>query len=204
MSESSTGEYRVSIALRDFTYIPNLITLSRIIFIPPILFFLAQKTVAYQAIGFVLIALCFFTDWLDGFLARRLNQVSALGKMLDPLIDKIVVTAIIIALIASYRFPWWAVVIFVSKEVALAFLGFFTIGRKKRAVAANFWGKFNLWMQGITIGFYILDALFHYEITPLNYLKWIFLTLALITTLISAFSYGKIFVEASRKGEDQW
>jgi len=203
MSESSSGEYKVSIAFRDFFYIPNLITLSRIIFIPPILFFLSQKTVTHQAIGFVLIALCFFTDWLDGFLARRLNQVSVLGKMLDPIIDKIVVTAIIIALIAYYKFPWWAVVIFVSKDIGLAFFGFFTIGKNKRAVAANFWGKVNLWMQGCTIGFYILDALFDYQITPLNYLKIIFLTLALITTFISAFSYGTIFLKASRKGENQ-
>ena len=202
MSESSTSEYKVSITFRDFFYIPNLITLSRIIFVPPILLFLSQKTVANQAIGLALIALCFFTDWLDGFLARRLNQVSALGKILDPLIDKIIVITIMIAFITYYKFPLLAVVIFVSKDIGLVFSGLFMIGRTNSAIAANFWGKLNLWMQGGTIGFYVLDALFDYQITPLNYLKMIFLTLALITTFISALSYGKIFVKTLRKGEN--
>ena len=118
-----------------------------------------------------------------------------MGKILDPIIDKIVVIVITIVLIKYYEFPWWAVVIFASKDVGLMFIGLFMIGKTNSAIAANFWGKLNLWMQGITIGFYVIDSFI-----PLNQLKMIFLTFALITTFISAFSYGTIFAKIIRKG----
>jgi CDP-diacylglycerol--glycerol-3-phosphate 3-phosphatidyltransferase len=164
--------------------LPNVITITRLVFLPFIIWCLSHQTVTYRIASFVLAALCFSTDWLDGYLARRLNQVSALGKMLDPVVDKVVVVAIVIALIVYRDLPLWAVIIFAGKDIGFIFIGLFMIRRMNIGIAANFWGKLNLWMLGGMSGLYIIDAPF----------KVVFLIAALITTIIALFSYGAIFL----------
>ena len=191
MSLSSRGEYRVSFTLRDAFNVPNLMTLSRLLFIPLIIYCLSQReSLAYQITTFVLMVVCFFTDWLDGYLARRLNQVSALGKTIDPIIDKIVIIAFIIALVAYRDFPLWATFIFAGKEFILMLLGLTTIKRTQTAVAANIWGKINMWMLGIMSGLYVINSSF----------KIVFLMAGLVTSVIAFFVYGIIFMKIIIKG----
>jgi CDP-diacylglycerol--glycerol-3-phosphate 3-phosphatidyltransferase len=140
--------------------------------------------------SFGLVVICFLTDWLDGYLARRLNQVSALGKAIDPAIDKIVVIAFVIALIVYRDFPLWAALIFAGKDLILIVFGLIMIKRIKTAIAANIWGKINLWMLGIMSGLYVINSPF----------KIVFLIVGLITTVISFLSYSIVFSEIIRRG----
>jgi CDP-diacylglycerol--glycerol-3-phosphate 3-phosphatidyltransferase len=133
-------------------------------------------------------AVCFFTDWLDGYLARRLNQVSALGKTMDPIIDKIVVIAFVIALIFYRDFPLWAALIFAGKDLILMVFGLVMIKLRKTAIAANIWGKINMWVLGGMSGLYVINYPF----------KIVFLIAALITTVITLFSYSIIFIKIIR------
>jgi len=189
MLKSSHGEYKFSIAFKDVFYVPNLITLSRLPFIPLIIYCLSQRgSRAYQMVSLGLMVVCFFTDWLDGYLARRLNQVSALGKTIDPIIDKIVVIALVIALIVYRDFPLWAALIFAGKDFILMVLGLAAIKLKKTAVAANIWGKINLWLLGGMSSLYVINYPF----------KIVFLIAALITTVITLFSYSIIFIKIIR------
>jgi CDP-diacylglycerol--glycerol-3-phosphate 3-phosphatidyltransferase len=191
MLKSSHGEYKFSIAFKDVFYVPNLITLSRLPFVPLIIYCLSQRdSRGYQMLSFGLMAVCFFTDWLDGYLARRLNQVSALGKTIDPIIDKIVVIAFMIALIVYRDFPLWAAFIFAGRDFILMMLGLLAIKLRKTAVAANIWGKINLWLLGGMSGLYVINS-------PL---KIGFLIAALITTVITLFSYSIIFIRIIRRG----
>lgn len=190
MPKSSHGEYKVSFALREVFYVPNLITLSRLPFVPIIIYCLSQRdSRVYQMVSFGLMAVCFLTDWLDGYLARRLNQVSALGKTIDPIVDKIVVIAFVIALIVYRDLPLWAVLIFACKDFILMLLGLVAIKLRKTAVAANIWGKINLWMLGSMSGLYVINSPF----------KYVFLIAGLITTVIAFFSYSIIFIKIIRR-----
>ena len=99
--------------------LPNILTLSRIAFIPVlfILLFFPGKTTSFFA------ALCFalasFTDFLDGFFARKRNSITRLGKILDPLADKLLITACLIMLIPLHEVAAWVVAIIVSREIAI-------------------------------------------------------------------------------------
>ena len=187
MPKFSQGEYKVSIVFREVFYVPNLITLSRLPFVPIIIYCLSQQdSRAYQIASFGLTAICFFTDWLDGYLARRLNQVSALGKTIDPIVDKIIVIAFVIALIVYRGFPLWAALIFACKDFILMILGLIAIKFRKTAVAANIWGKINMWLLGGIIGLYIINSPFE--------IKIVFLIAGLITTVIVFFSYSIVFI----------
>jgi len=189
MPKSSHGEYKVTIKLKEFLYIPNLITLSRLPFIPIIIYCLSHRgSTTYQIASFVLVAVCFFTDWLDGYMARRLNQVSALGKTIDPIADKIIVIAFVIALIIYRDFPLWAALIFVCKDLLLLILGAIAIKMKKPVIAANIWGKINLWLLAMMSSLYVINAPF----------KFVFLIASLTTTAIAVFTYGIIFVKIIR------
>jgi len=144
-------------------------------------------------VSFGLVAICFLTDWLDGYLARRLNQITSLGKAIDPVVDKIVVISFVIALIVYRDFPLWAALIFVCKDLILMGFGVAMIKLRKTAIAANIWGKINLWMLGSMSGLYVLNAPF----------RIVFLIAGLITTVIAVFSYSIVFVRTIKGGQSE-
>ena len=77
------------ISTRDFLLLPNLLAIFRILILPFIFYFLAQDTHSGLIVALVLIALAVGSDVLDGYAARRLNQITDLGKILDPVADKL-------------------------------------------------------------------------------------------------------------------
>jgi len=95
---------------------------------------------------FVIIAVftvVFLTDLLDGYLARRLNQFSEFGKLLDPVVDKIIVATGLSMLLISphYYLPIWIVAVVVGKDVLLLLGGSLVLGKRAKAIPANIWGK---------------------------------------------------------------
>ena len=96
---------------QDAVNLPYLLTMARIVMIPACLVFLAQDTRRggfWAALVFTLAAI---TDLLDGWLARKLNVVSVLGKLLDPLADKLIVMASLVWMVPMGRIPAWVVVL---------------------------------------------------------------------------------------------
>ena len=83
--------------------LPNLLTLSRILAVPILVFLLWRPTPVDYAITFVLYCIVGITDYFDGYLARAHGQISRLGQFLDPIADKIMVAAVIMMLVASRR-----------------------------------------------------------------------------------------------------
>ena len=99
--------------------LPNVLTLIRIAFIPVlfvVLFFPGKLASLFAAVLFMIASL---TDFFDGFLARRRNSVTRLGKVLDPLADKLLISVCLIMLISVHQIPAWAVVIIVAREMAI-------------------------------------------------------------------------------------
>ena len=123
--------------MQDLFNIPNSITLSRLLGIPLILYLLHDPNIhnRWWSMGiFLVVAL---TDWLDGYLARKLDQVSDIGKFLDPLVDKLLVLIIFLALIEMQLIPAWGVGLILAREMAIAG---WRVNQPKIS-GANIWGK---------------------------------------------------------------
>jgi CDP-diacylglycerol--glycerol-3-phosphate 3-phosphatidyltransferase len=103
----------------DAFNLPNLLTMGRVVMIPLCLYFLDhgdQKSCFYAAFIFTLAAL---TDVLDGYLARKLDVVSVLGKFLDPLADKLIVMASLVWMVPMGRIPGWVVIVLLAREISV-------------------------------------------------------------------------------------
>ena len=100
--------------------LPTWITVSRLLGVPIVLYLLATPSDFHRWVACGVFLIAAGTDWLDGYLARRLNQVTDLGKFLDPLVDKLLVFAPLLALIEMGQVPAWGVFLIVARELTIA------------------------------------------------------------------------------------
>jgi CDP-diacylglycerol--glycerol-3-phosphate 3-phosphatidyltransferase len=115
---TARAERRRTLA-QDAVNIPNLLTMGRVVMIPVFIWLLdlnTPKDNLWAAIVFTLAAL---TDALDGYLARRLGVVSVLGKLLDPLADKLIVMAALVWMVPMGRVPAWVVVALLARDISV-------------------------------------------------------------------------------------
>jgi CDP-diacylglycerol--glycerol-3-phosphate 3-phosphatidyltransferase len=131
--------------------LPTIITVSRLFGVPIILYLLWNPTPTHQLIALVVFLLAAGTDWLDGYLARRLNQVTELGKFLDPLVDKLLVMAPLLSLVEMGRIPAWGVFLILAREITIA--GWRV--NQTQISGANLWGKLKTVSQIGAIAFLI-------------------------------------------------
>ena len=100
--------------------LPTWITLSRLIAVPIIFgLFVWQDSELSRLIALSVFAIAALTDWLDGYLARKLNQITELGKFLDPLVDKVLTIALFLLLIELDQVPAWAVFLMITRELLI-------------------------------------------------------------------------------------
>ncbi len=100
--------------------LPTWITISRLLGVPIMLYGLQVPTAQTRWILMVVFLVVAGTDWLDGYLARRLNQVTELGKFLDPLVDKLMVLAPLMSLVELRQIPAWGVFLILARELTIA------------------------------------------------------------------------------------
>lgn len=102
--------------------LPNWITVARIVLIPVFLVLAYRDTTGYAVAALAVFLVASLSDYLDGYLARRHERVSRLGKFLDPLADKLLVGAALVVLVAQRSFPLWAALAIALREVAVQIL----------------------------------------------------------------------------------
>jgi CDP-diacylglycerol--glycerol-3-phosphate 3-phosphatidyltransferase len=121
--------------------LPTWITVSRLLGVPLLLVLLQAPTPAQRwwAMGIFVVAAG--TDWLDGYLARRLDQVTDLGKFLDPLVDKLLVMAPLLMLVELNQVPAWGVFLIVAREITIAGWRVNPAMQGGAVPGANLWGK---------------------------------------------------------------
>ncbi len=122
--------------------LPTWVTVSRLLVLPLILYWLQAPTptTRWLCLGCFLVGA--LTDWLDGYLARRLNQVTDLGKILDPLVDKLLVLGPLLALVQLQQVPAWGVFLILARELLIS--GWRVNPNLSGATSvsgANWWGK---------------------------------------------------------------
>ena len=151
--------------------LPNKISMVRILMIPVFLVVLlveipgisfvvpVVEVALYRYIATVIFLAAAFTDFLDGYIARKRNQVTDLGKFLDPLSDKLLVMAAMLYLVGIYpsQLPSWIVVIILAREFIIS--GFRTIAARRGIVlAADVWGKVKTVFQIIMISAILVEV----------------------------------------------
>lgn len=149
--------------------LPNRITLARICLIPIMMFFTGgfqfypepihwgsfQLSVNHL-VAAVIFLLAASTDGIDGYIARKYNMVTNLGKLLDPLADKLLVSAVLISLVELGRCDSWIAIVIISREFAVTGLRQIALLEGK-VVAASKWGKIKTVVQIVAISLLLLN-----------------------------------------------
>lgn len=163
--------------------IPNLLTIIRIFMIPVFLILTSISTdLVWNIVAAVIFALASFTDYLDGYLARKWKVVTNFGKFADPLADKMLVMSAFIMLVGMKMAPAWVVAIIICRELAVTGLRLVLVENGGTVLAAAMPGK----IKTVTQMFSIIFLLCH-----LNLLGTILLYIALFFTIYSGYDYFK-------------
>jgi CDP-diacylglycerol--glycerol-3-phosphate 3-phosphatidyltransferase len=171
--------------------LPNTLTLARIFLVPLLVVVLLTRFeaqlifgVAKEVIGAVIFGLAALTDWLDGYLARRRHQITSLGQLMDPLADKLLITAALISLVQMGLASAWMVAVILGRELGITVLRSLSHARGV-IIPASPIGKIKMVVQVIAILLLMLGN--HFWLFLL--LGQLALWLVLVTALVSAADY---------------
>jgi CDP-diacylglycerol---glycerol-3-phosphate 3-phosphatidyltransferase len=176
---------------------PNALTILRIFFVPLLVAALVQEDVSVRVAGLLVtnewLALAIFlsaaaTDLLDGYLARRWRQVTTIGTLLDPIADKLLVSAALISLVQERVLPGWMAVLIVGREFAVSGLRSIAAAEGYTIKASDL-GKTKMFSQVIAISCMLISVRHHAFRLPAMVLMWGVVFFA----LLSAFSYFRKF-----------
>jgi CDP-diacylglycerol---glycerol-3-phosphate 3-phosphatidyltransferase len=136
--------------------LPNALSLVRIFLIPVLVVFLIAVPRPYNFTAAAVFLAAVLTDWLDGRIARRTRQVTTLGKLLDPVADKLLISASLISLVQVGRVQAWMVVLIVGRDIAVT--GLRAIAAAQNVVIqANDFGKLTMTAEVIAVALLILN-----------------------------------------------
>lgn len=154
-----------------------------------------METRDYYLIGFIIL-LSAITDLLDGWVARRFNQITELGKVIDPVADKLTQTALVICLLFRYPFMWVIFILFIVKELFMGINGLVLLKRGKKLDGAKWFGKWSTAVFYLTMG-----VLITFPNLPSGFVGTLMIITGIFLT-ISFLLYIPEFIKLYRKKED--
>ena len=181
--------------------LPNILTLARIFFVPLVVAALVQEHRVYSfqffgfeiALGNEMLALVIFlvaaiTDMLDGYLARKWSQITTLGMLLDPIADKLLISASLIALVEVRAVPAWMVILIIGRDFAISGLRSIAMSEGYLIPASDL-GKSKMVLQVAAVGM-AMASLRHPEWQTLTtFVLWA----SVVFTLVAAIDYARQF-----------
>lgn len=175
--------------------LPNALTIARVLALPFCawaLFKNGGNDPDWQIIAWCMFFVVGMTDVLDGRIARKRNQISSFGTLLDPIADKAFIATALIGLSLLEKMPWWVTIVILAREIGITILRFAVI--KRGIIAASKGGKIKSLLQNFSVGFYILP-LPEYLFIPRD----ILLGIAIILTMTSGYEYIRDVIKAGNK-----
>ena len=167
---------------------PNAITIARIALIPCGVYAIFKNggdDTTWQIIAWCIYFTLGLSDLLDGHLARSTNQVSELGKFLDPVADKALIGSAMISLSILDRFPWWITIVILAREIGITLFRLAVI--RGGVIPANRGGKIKSTFQSFGVGFFMLPMP-----ESLYWFRDGFMAIAIILTIVTGFNYVRL------------
>lgn len=184
-----------------FVNLPNSITIARLGLTIVYVITASQSGIAAAWITLAAFVVAATTDWLDGYLARKLNLVTALGKLLDPLVDKILVCAAFVHLTVEHLCPMWVTILIIGREFLVTGLRQIAVERGV-VMAADRWGKLKTIFQMIFVIVALLwiclqphsnpNAIaqgLRWLVDPIHHITPVTMWIALFLTCLSGWNY---------------
>lgn len=193
--------------------VPNALTVLRILMVPLFLVLLLTdggNDVTLRWWALIVFLLAMFTDFVDGYLARRNNLITNFGKIADPIADKSLMAAALIGLVIIVELPWWVPVIILVREFGITVLRFFMI--RIIVMPASRGGKIKTVLQTAAIGLFLLLFPLSAVVPSLVYvillvIAWIIMTAAIVVTIVTGVDYcvqaAKLYKDAKSGGDAQ-
>jgi len=177
--------------------LPNSLSLFRVAVVPALMVFMLVESRAGDIIALCLFLAAVASDFLDGYIARRRRQTSVLGVFLDPLADKLLVTAALVSLVQLSQLSAWVAMIVIARELAVSGLRM-VAASQNLVIAASIWGKVKTTAQMVAIAALLMGPRWieaRWEVWGSRVI-WYLVILMLILTVVSGVHY---FVRAGSK-----
>jgi len=172
--------------------LPNAISLLRIFTAPILILLLISPDKKTNLIAAIVFAVASLTDWLDGYLARKMGLETTFGKFLDPLADKLLIATALVMLIPMGRVPVWMAALIIGREIAVTGLRA-VVSREGVIISASRLGKYKTVFQIVSV----IALLVHYKFLGIDFhiVGTAFLWIALVFTLWSGVDYFVRFLK---------
>ncbi len=163
--------------------ISNFLSFMRILFVFPTIYL---YSINCNDLVFIIAFFAILSDYFDGYFARKLNQITDLGKILDPLADKVLIGSAVISLTIYQDFPLWITLVIVLRDVFILLGALFIYDKQKHVTQSNWPGKITVTVIAVTVLSFMagLTLIFKYLVF-----------LSFIAILFSAAMYAKIFFQ---------
>ena len=183
-SQHAIPEAPPPLMIRGEINLPNSLTLFRIFLVPILVVVLLTKFTGREYVGLAIFLIAAITDFFDGYLARKYNQVTRLGMLLDPIADKLLVSAAFLSLVARHLAPAWMIVIIIGREFAVS--GLRSIATQHGVtIAASPLGKGKMVSQVVAISILILG----YELGRFMFIGKVALWFVMFFAIVSGVDY---------------
>ena len=172
---------------KDVNTVSNYISLLRVFLALPLFLFVDKFEISYtyRLLAFSMCILAFITDILDGYLARKLNQISEFGKIIDPLADKLCIILIVIKLFAAGYIPDYYFYIIVLRDLLIFTGGIFITKKIGFVLPSNMLGKVTV----VTIGFFIIGVILGADSVPAIYNILLYLSIIMSFASVGGYAY---------------
>ena len=165
--------------------LPNKLTLLRALMVPVFVFFMlfpTENVVLFRILACAVFCVASFTDFLDGYIARKEHLVTNFGKFMDPLADKLLVSSALICMVPLSYLPAWYVIVLIAREFVISGFRLFA-AEQNVVIAASYFGKFKTACQMVMIILLIL------QLPALEVLTKTLVVLSFILTIVSLLDY---------------
>ena len=185
---------------KEISNLPNTLTIFRMVSIIVVVICLTFPGKLGSFLAAAFFGMAFITDILDGYFARKYGSITVLGKFLDPLADKILVSVTMIMLIPLDRIPTWVVILIIAREMAITGLRSIAVD-EGIVIQADKLGKFKTIFQATAL----TGLCLHYEYFDVNFhvVGMFFLYIALILTLWSGWAYFREHIQVFFPGKEK-
>jgi CDP-diacylglycerol---glycerol-3-phosphate 3-phosphatidyltransferase len=170
--------------------LPNALSLFRIFLVPFLVVVLLTKFEGREIVALAIFLVATATDFFDGWLARRRGEITTLGALLDPIADKLLISAAFISLVEVGLVPAWMVVVVVGREFAVTGLRSIAAGQGIVISASN-WGKAKMASQITAISLLILSERYRWLALPGTVALWI----VVVVAIVSGAQYFRLFLK---------